>query len=135
MLLDYLAGEVKTTWDMTDLQSHARTLARLHQQKFAQHDAIDQFSDAPYDFFHRFDIGVTYWQCHHPYLFDIPIVQHLLRLSITLSVPTPTCLRVFNALRWCTAMPTRSTFCFMAIASAILIGSGQRLATLLKTSP
>jgi aminoglycoside phosphotransferase (APT) family kinase protein len=37
MLLDYLDGEVKSSWDMTDLEAHARTLARLHQQKFAQH--------------------------------------------------------------------------------------------------
>jgi len=78
MVLDYLAGELKTAWDITDLEAHACTLARLHQQKFAQHGAIGQLSDPPYDFLHRFDTGVTYWQTHHPYLLDIPVVQRLL---------------------------------------------------------
>ncbi len=78
MLLDYLAGELKTAWDITDLEAHACTLARLHQQKFAQHGAIGQLSDPPYDFLHRFDTGVAYWQTHHPYLLDIPVVQRLL---------------------------------------------------------
>ena len=78
MLLDYLAGELKTTWEMSDLEAHARTLARLHQQKFAQHGATGHLSDQPYDFLHRFDTGVTYWQTHHPYLLDIPVVQRLL---------------------------------------------------------
>jgi aminoglycoside phosphotransferase (APT) family kinase protein len=78
MLLDYLAGELKTSWDMADLEAHAHTLARLHQQTFVQHGVIGQLSDPPYDFLHRFDTGVTYWQIHHPYLLDIPVVQRLL---------------------------------------------------------
>jgi aminoglycoside phosphotransferase (APT) family kinase protein len=78
MLLDYLAGEVKTNWDMADLEAHARTLARLHQQTFAQHGAIGQLSNPPYDMLHRFDEGVSYWQTHHPYLLEIPVVQRLL---------------------------------------------------------
>ena len=78
MLLDYLAGELKTAWDRADLEAHTRTLARLHQQTFAQHRAIGQLSDAPYGFLHRFETGVSYWQTHHPALFDIPVVQRLL---------------------------------------------------------
>ena len=61
MLLDYLDGKVKTVWDITDLEVHARTLAQLHQQKFAQHGAVGQLSDSPYNFLQRFDTGVTYW--------------------------------------------------------------------------
>jgi len=47
-------------------------------QKFTQHGAIGQLSDPPYDFLERFDTGVSYWQTHHPYLLDIPVVQRLL---------------------------------------------------------
>lgn len=78
MLLEYLAGEVKKTWDTPDLQAHARTLARLHERQFAGHGPIGQLSQAPYDFLHRFAVALDYWQVHHPYLFDIPIVQRLL---------------------------------------------------------
>ena len=78
MLLDYLVGELKSSWGLSDLEAHARSLARLHQQKFAQHGAIGQLSDAPFDFLQRFETGVSYWQTHHPYLLDIPVVQRLL---------------------------------------------------------
>lgn len=78
MVLEYLQGELKKTWDAADLQAHARTLARLHQRKFDRHGAVRHLSDAPYDFLHRFHVAVNYWQTHHPYLLDIPIVQRLL---------------------------------------------------------
>lgn len=78
MLLEYVAGELKPTWEMADLQAHARTLARLHRRKFDQHGAIGQLSDAPYDFLRRFEVAVEYWQTHHPHLLDIPIVQRLM---------------------------------------------------------
>lgn len=78
MLLEYVAGELKPTWDMADLQAYARTLARLHRRKFDQHGAIGQLSDAPYDFLHRFEVAVAYWQTHQPHLLEIPMVQRLL---------------------------------------------------------
>ncbi|MCB0209457.1 MAG: aminoglycoside phosphotransferase family protein [Anaerolineae bacterium] len=78
MVLEYVAGAVKQTWDRADLEAHARTLARLHRQKFNVHGAVGQLSDASYDFLHRFDVAVEYWRTHHPYLLEIPIVQRLL---------------------------------------------------------
>src|SRR5215204_5506940 len=78
MLLEYIAGERKQAWQMEDLQTHARTLAHLHQRKFDRHGAIGNLSDAPYDFLYRYDVALRYWQTHHPYLLEIPMVQQLL---------------------------------------------------------
>ena len=78
MLLEYIDGKLKPKWNLTDLQAHARTLARLHQRKFCGHGAVYHLSNAPYDFLQRFDVAINYWQIHHPYLFDILIVKRLL---------------------------------------------------------
>ncbi|MCB0190434.1 MAG: aminoglycoside phosphotransferase family protein [Anaerolineae bacterium] len=78
MVLEYVAGMVKQTWDRADLEAHARTLARLHRQKFDRHGTLGQLSDASYDFLHRFDVAVDYWRTNHPYLLDIPFVKRLL---------------------------------------------------------
>jgi aminoglycoside phosphotransferase (APT) family kinase protein len=78
MLLEYIPGELKKTWDTEDLLAHARALARLHKRKFDRHGAISDLSNRSYDFLHRFDVALNYWQTHHPYLLDIAIVQRLL---------------------------------------------------------
>jgi aminoglycoside phosphotransferase (APT) family kinase protein len=79
LLLQYITGALKKTWDLADLQLHAHTLARLHQRKFDGHGPIGQLSEAPYDFLYRFDVALNYWQSHHPYLLEIPVVQRLFR--------------------------------------------------------
>ncbi|MCB9079089.1 MAG: phosphotransferase [Anaerolineaceae bacterium] len=99
MLLEYVAGDLKKTWDMTDLKAHAHTLARLHERKFDQHGAIGHLSDAPYDFLRRFDVAVEYWQTNHPHLLEIPIVQRLLppiRHFVTVNNSLFTSLRRFT---------------------------------------
>lgn len=76
-VLSYVEGAVKQEWTTPDLLHHARTLARLHAGKFAQHGAIGHLSTAPFDFLHRFDVALDYWQTHHPYLLEIALVQRL----------------------------------------------------------
>jgi aminoglycoside phosphotransferase (APT) family kinase protein len=78
IVLEYIDGAVKANWDTDDFQAHARTLARLHQRKFDRHGAINQLTDAPYDFLHRFDVALHYWQNNFSYLLDIPVVRRLI---------------------------------------------------------
>ncbi len=78
VLLQYLDGAVKRQWSISDLHAHARNLARLHQRKFEQHGAVGNLSAATFDFRYRFEVALDYWQTHHAYLFDIPILQRLI---------------------------------------------------------
>jgi len=78
MLLSYVEGALKKSWQMTDLEEHAQTLARLHQRKFNQHGMVGHLSERPFDFLHRFDVAVDYWQANQPTILKIPTVKRLL---------------------------------------------------------
>lgn len=77
MLLSYVEGTLKEVWQMADLENHAQALARLHQRKFSQHGLVGHLSGGPYDFLHRFDVAVDYWQTHQPALLKITVVERL----------------------------------------------------------
>jgi aminoglycoside phosphotransferase (APT) family kinase protein len=77
-ILQYLPGELKTAWSDMDLETHAHALAQLHHHKFDQHGSVDRLTDAEFDFLHRFEVALRYWQTYHSDLFYLPSVQRLL---------------------------------------------------------
>ena len=80
-ILQYLPGEMKTTvWSDVDLETHARTLARLHQRKFDRHGKFGRLTEVEFDILRCFEVDLHYWQTHYPELFDL-LLKYLMALK------------------------------------------------------
>jgi aminoglycoside phosphotransferase (APT) family kinase protein len=76
-ILSFVPGDIHVDWPSEDLQTHAATLARLHQQQMPCWGATDDLHNGPFDMHERFRASLTYWRTHHPELFEIAVVERL----------------------------------------------------------